>query len=123
MTTPQAPSAAVMGRDQLLLLRRDLTARLNQGPLGAGDLALAAGLAAAMALVEDEAPTADPGSRAVLADDGERLVLTVYGAAGPLAATELSALGALSLAGDLVTSARRRFGVMGGKNNARAQNR
>ena len=58
------------GRDQLQELRRDLTARLSQGPLVGGDLALAAGFAAA--LVEDEAPLADLGSRMVLADQLER---------------------------------------------------
>jgi hypothetical protein len=37
----------------------------------------------------------------VLADDGERLVLTVYDPASPLAATELSVSRALKLAADL----------------------
>jgi hypothetical protein len=69
-------------------------------------------MVAALALVEAEAPLADPDSRVNLAGDGGRLVLTVYGPAGPLAATELSALGALTLAGDLVTSARRRVGAI-----------
>jgi hypothetical protein len=47
-----------------------------------------------------------------LADDGEKLVLTIYGSDGPLAMTELSALHALTLAADLVTAARRRVGAI-----------
>jgi hypothetical protein len=101
---------AVTGRDQLELLRCDLAARLSQEPLEGGDLALAAGVAAALALVESEAPPTDPGSCAVLADDGQKLVLTIYGSDGPLATTELSALHALTLAAELVTAARRRVG-------------
>jgi hypothetical protein len=108
MPATPAPSDAVLGRDQLLRLRRDLVARLSRGPLDGGDLTLAAGLAAALALVKTEAPPADPGSRVVLADDGKRLALTVYGPSGPLAATELSFLRALSLAADLVAAVRRR---------------
>jgi hypothetical protein len=110
MTEPSAPSVIVTGRDQLRRLRRDLAARLSQGPLEGGDLALAAGLAAALALVEAEAPPADPGSRAIVVDDGEKLVLTICGSDGPQAAAELSALHALTLAADLVTAAWRRVG-------------
>jgi hypothetical protein len=102
----------VTGRDQLRLLRCDLTARLSQGPLDGGDLALAAGVAAALTLVEAEAPPTGPGSRAALADDGETLVLTIYGSDGPLATTTLSALHALTLAAELVTAARRRVGAI-----------
>lgn len=70
---------------------------------------LAADAGAALAALDAAAVAAPQGDRAVIADDGARIVLVSYGAAQrqPLAAVEVSPLGAVRLAADLTAAAAR----------------
>ncbi len=78
------------------MLRRD-------GP-EPGHLTLPPGIAEALRLLDEAAAELMPGSRAVLVDDGERLVLTSYVGAERLAVIELSPLRAVALAGELIAA-------------------
>jgi hypothetical protein len=96
----------------LIALRTELAAAIMAGDrIEPGFLAMLAYADAAIGVL-DSLPVddAEPAARAVVADDGQMIRLTLYRQNGEAAATiELQPLRALALAGDLLDAARRRL--------------
>ena len=113
MTTGDAPVQATAEPDlatlrrRLIAMRQELVADLGIEIEG-GTLALLGSVNSAVAAIEAELVIeADPADRAIVSDDGEAILLTVYAADRRAAAATLTRHGAVRLAGRLITAASR----------------
>lgn len=98
-------------RNRLLELRRDVMQAMQRDGAEPGELAYLAAVHTAIAALDAEADgIAEPGDRAVVTDDGERIVVTVYSADKRAAAATLSPGVAVWLANRLITAALPRLG-------------
>src|SRR5665213_1370815 len=98
-------------RQQLAEMRSRLLG--NRGKqIDGGDVALLASVQGAIAAMDADGSASVAvahGGRAILADDGQTISLTIYTEAAAATGAALTAERALALAGELITAARRRL--------------
>jgi hypothetical protein len=97
-------------RAQLIEKRPHAIDALRRGGAESGELALQASVQGALAAIEAEAEAAvtaapQPGDRAIVTDDGERIMLTVYSANRRAAAATVSPAVAIYIVSQLITAA------------------
>lgn len=96
---------------QLAEMRAGLIDKLDTRIEG-GDLALLASVQGAIAAIDADSGSsgeAAPGGRAILADDGQTISLTIYTDATVAAGAALTAERAIALAGELIAAGLRRL--------------
>ena len=100
-----------VARQQLADMRSRLIGNLGKQIEG-GDLALLADINGALAAIDadgDASVALAPGGRAVLADDGQTITLTIYIGAAVATGAALTAERAFALAGELIAAGLRRL--------------
>jgi hypothetical protein len=90
-------------RQRLVEMRSGLLADMDR-QIEAGQLALLAGINAALGAIDGEAVPADPAARVVVSDDGQ-IRLTLYRDDGAAFATPIAPGRAVALAGELIAAA------------------
>ena len=92
-------------RRRLVDMRERLLDDLDH-QIDGGVLALLTGVNSALAAIDAGAPVdGEPAERAIVADDGKSIRLTLYTAEGPAATAEVPPIRALTIATELVAAA------------------